>query len=598
MEKDFNIYQEIANVAAAVFENIKCAPGKYAPADIAKYIETETIYQGTGNNKKYVRTDYKFKKDAPFGWAENYDPCQIHAVSVDTFSCTFNSWGVFSILKKCAAAWGIPAAYKCTLIREKETAAAVVSFNVPAVAKDIIKVPAANVKDQPEKIVYHFVAVDTRRRCLVVTNGNILTAVAVDEMNVAKDAAAVYLINPKLLKTGKGTVEIDANGNAANGGACFPVAADLQFPRWEKVLPAVQDARAVEIGNKQFKQLKKEITAAAKSANKYCPVVTISGKTGNDYLTISAADIDFCTENSRRVSLPQPCTFDFVFPVAAKLLASVPAAEKIYLAAEYLPYFKSYSGVLIFAAAKMFSLYLPTKSENKEIPAPAAEDAPAVPVLKVCRFPDVQETAAAVDEETPAAYAVPADRMPQETPAVPVQDKETAVPVAAEDAPAVQDEETPAVADSVPAADIETLINHKFAAYLNAAPVAAEDAPAVQDEETAPAVAVSLPVPVSAVYPLHAVYIDGVLHGVYFSKLLADAVLFGAFFAGRSVYPLQLSANETAPQTERAAVAVADSVPADSETPAVAAEDAQETAPAVQETPAVAVPAVSVCARG
>lgn len=207
--KDFEIYQEIAKVAAAVFDNIQCAPGKYAPADIAKYVDIEEIKEYNHKYNQYVVTGvkYQWKNGAPFGWAENYDPCQIHAVSVDTFSCTFNSWGVFAVLKKVATAWEIPAAYKCTLIREKETAAAVVSFNVPAVAKDIIKVPVANVKDQPEKIAYHFVAVDTRRRCLVVTNGNILTAVAVDEMNVAKDAAAVYLISPELLKTGKGTVK-------------------------------------------------------------------------------------------------------------------------------------------------------------------------------------------------------------------------------------------------------------------------------------------------------------------------------------------------------------------------------------------------------
>ena len=183
------------------------------------------------------------------------------------------------------------------------------------------------------------------------------------------------------------------------------------------------------------------------------------------------------------------------------------------------------------------------------------------------------------------------------------QDEETAnVETPAVDAPAVQDEETPAVADSVPAADIETLINNKFAAYLNDAPAVSEEtAPAVQD---APAVAVSLPVPVAAVYPLHAVYIDGVLHGVYFSKLLADEIFWNAFFAGRSVYPLQILSNETAPETERAAVArraeSCKQFAAVQDAPAV--QDEETDAPAVvsvpedEETPAVAdsVPAVSV----
>ena len=196
------------------------------------------------------------------------------------------------------------------------------------------------------------------------------------------------------------------------------------------------------------------------------------------------------------------------------------------------------------------------------------------------------------DEEIEINYDVP-------------QDEETAnveTPAVSEDA-----QKTAAnVQDETPAADIETLINNKFAAYLNDAPaadsvpaVSEETAPAVQD---APAVAVSLPVPVSAVYSLHAVYIDHILHGVYFSKLLAEEIFWSAFFAGRAVYDLEILSNETAPETERDAVARrAESC----KQFAAVSEDAQETpanvqdektdAPAVvsvpedEETPAVAV---------
>ena len=222
-----------------------------------------------------------------------------------------------------------------------------------------------------------------------------------------------------------------------------------------------------------------------------------------------------------------------------------------------------------------------------------------------------QETAANVQDETPAVFAKVDEYAVNDESGNAVifetyapqlgTDEETAAPVP-EDA-----QETPA-ADSVPAADIETLINNKFAAYLNDAPaadsvpaVSEETAPAVQD---APAVAVSLPVPVSAVYPLHAVYIDGVLHGVYFSKLLADEIFWSAFFAGRAVYDLEILSNETAPETERAAVARrAESckqfAAVSEDAPAV--QDEETDAPAVvsvpedEETPAVAdsVPAVS-----
>ena len=203
----------------------------------------------------------------------------------------------------------------------------------------------------------------------------------------------------------------------------------------------------------------------------------------------------------------------------------------------------------------------------------------------------------AQDEET----AAPADSVPAVS-----EDAQTLQPVAVSEdaqetaAPVPEDaQETPA-ADSVPAADIETLINNKFAAYLNDAPaadsvpaVSEETAPAVQD---APAVAVSLPVPVSAVYPLHAVYIDGVLHGVYFSKLLADEIFWSAFFAGRGVDDLEILSNETAPETERDAVArraeSCKQFAAVQDAPAV--QDEETNAPAVvsvpedEETPAVA----------
>ena len=99
------------------------------------------------------------------------------------------------------------------------------------------------------------------------------------------------------------------------------------------------------------------------------------------------------------------------------------------------------------------------------------------------------------DEET----AAPADSVPAVS-----EDAQTLQPVSVSEdaqetaAPVPEDaQETPA-ADSVPAADIETLINNKFAAYLNAAP--ADSVPAVsediqetpanvQDEETAANVA-------------------------------------------------------------------------------------------------------------
>ena len=101
----------------------------------------------------------------------------------------------------------------------------------------------------------------------------------------------------------------------------------------------------------------------------------------------------------------------------------------------------------------------------------------------------------------------------------------------------------------------------------DAAPAADPESVPTCAADSAPAVAVSLPVPVSAVYPLHAVYIEDVLHGVYFSKLLADENFWSAFFAGRGVDYLEILSNETAPETRTFGrgddnAAPADNVPA------------------------------------
>ena len=821
--KDYIIYKGIANAAARVFENVICPAGEYTAKDIAKEILIHFFYKDEFYNNR-VQENEKI------------------TVEFDGYKCSFPIGSVFDVCAQIETAWEIPSARRAKFVRKAETRPVAVAFDVPAAAKEIIKaIPAKFDNLRP---VMNYVCIDTRRRCLIAGAANVLTAVAVPNMYVSEDAKETYLIDPLLMKSGKGTIFVDEE-NSVNGTQTRPNYKDRNFPSWERILPAVQDAQRINITPAVWKQLKKEITAAAKFSDNAQKLVEISGRSGCPEITVNYLRI-FETagkENSRAVNinLPQPCPFDFSVQINGKQFAAVPAADSMYI------YRNAQTGnvSICFAAAGAVS-YLPNLDEDKDVNAaavPAFEDAPdaAKNLLSVAAFPeigtanspaaaaliaakdeetpaadsaketrpsweqtlpaaavsfafdetpavseDAQETAAAadsenvlpVDEETAAAafedaqpVPVSADRWETEyitaavetnaravdAPAVPVLpagmnetlylniceylkiyfDEETAgtraaynyiilhgvkilfgeiylhdnkigsvkkefengvcisaVPAfdiwetaqpaavpedAQETAANVQDEtpavfakvdeyavndengnavifgtyapqigtdeetanvETPAVqdapdvanvpaADSVPAAnDIETLINNKFAAYLNAAPAdsvpaaAVQDAPDVAnvpaadsvpavDEETAPAVAVSLPVPVAAVYPLHAVYIDNVLHGVYFSKLLADEIFWNAFFTGRSVYPLQILSNETAPETESAAVLfAADSVPAVDEETAPAVQDEETAAPAdsvpaadpfasvwacMQETPAVQdAPAVPV----
>ena len=680
--KDYIIYKGIANAAARVFENVICPAGEYTAKDIAKEILIHFFYKDEFYNNR-VQENEKI------------------TVEFDGYKCSFPIGSVFDVCAQIETAWEIPSARRAKFVRKAETRPVAVAFDVPAAAKEIIKaIPAKFDNLRP---VMNYVCIDTRRRCLIAGAANVLTAVAVPNMYVSEDAKETYLIDPLLMKSGKGTIFVDEE-NSVNGTQTRPNYKDRNFPSWERILPAVQDAQRINITPAVWKQLKKEITAAAKFSDNAQKLVEISGRSGCPEITVNYLRI-FETagkENSRAVNinLPQPCPFDFSVQINGKQFAAVPAADSMYI------YRNAQTGnvSICFAAAGAVS-YLPNLDEDKDVNAaavPAFEDAPdaAKNLLSVAAFPEIGTAnspaaaalIAAKDEETPAADSAKETRpsweqtLPaaavsfafDETPAVSEDAQETAANVQDEtpavfakvDEYAVNDEngnavifetyapqlgtdeetaapvpedaqETPAAdsvpADSVPAAnDIETLINNKFAAYLNAAPAAAvqdapdvanvpaadsvpavdeETAPAVQDEETAANVetpAVSLPVPVAAVYPLHAVYIDNVLHGVYFSKLLADEIFWNAFFAGRSVYPLQILSNETAPETESAAVpvAVSDSVPAVDEETAPTVQDEETAAPAdsvpaadpfasvwacMQETPAVQdAPAVPV----
>ena len=524
--KDYIIYKGIANAAARVFENVICPAGEYTAKDIAKEILIHFFYKDKFYNSR-VQENEKI------------------TVEFDGYKCSFPIGSVFDVCAQIETEWEIPSARRIKFVRKAEMRPVAVAFDVPAAAKEIIKaIPAKFDNLRP---VMNYVCIDTRRRCLIAGAANVLTAVAVPNMYVSEDAKETYLIDPLLMKSGKGTIFVDEE-NSVNGTQTRPNYKDRNFPSWERILPAVQDAQRINITPAVWKQLKKEITAAAKFSDNAQKLVEISGRSGCPEITVNYLRI-FETagkENIRAVNinLPQPCPFDFSVQINGKQFAAVPAADSMYI------YRNAQTGnvSICFAAAGAVS-YLPNLDEDKDVNAaavPAFEDAPdaAKDLLSVAAFPEIGTAnspaaaalIAAKDEETPAAdsakemrpsweQTLPAAAVSfafDETPAVQdaqetaaAADSENVLPVDEETAAAafedaqetaanVQDE-TPA-ADSVPAAnDIETLINNKFAAYLNGAPADSVPAAAVQDapetanaapadsvpavdEETAPAV--------------------------------------------------------------------------------------------------------------
>ena len=671
MEKDLIIYDGIAKAAARVFDNVVCPAGEYSAKDLVKYLGTRYYFE-IEYNEKHVKQN------------------EIITVSFDGSKCSFPVDRVFEICARFETALSIPSARRVKFVRAAETRPVAVAFDVPAAAKDIIKaIPAKGDNLRP---ALNYVCVDTRRRCLAAVNMNVLSVVSVPDMYVSPDAKETYLIDPAVLKTGKGTLFVDEE-NAVNGTQTRPNGKDHVFPVWDKILPAVFDAQRINLAPETWKQLKKEITAAAKFSDNAQNLVQISGRADSDKITVTYFRIfETETENSRvkNITLPQACPFDFSVQINGKQFAAVPAANSMYIFRD-----KNVKTAVCFAAVGAVS-YLPNLDVDSDVNTAAvpvfSEDAPgaAQKLLSVAAFPEIGtanspaaaaliETAAAADsapvisedaqavpavvsfefDETPAA--VPEDA--QETAAaadsekvLPV-DEETAaaafedaqpVPVsadrweteyfeaAAETGPGVPVPVLPAGMDALLYSNIcrylkiyfdeETALTRAAYNYIilhgvkiifgeiylhdekigkvkkefldgictNAAPAfdiwetpqdeetpaAADSVPAVPEDAQPVPAANTLPVPCFT-ENLHAVYLDGVLHRVYYSQLLADNELFNLLFAGRDVYPYTFPANETAPETERAAVLIAckragvsvpedaQAVPVDEETPAV-----------------------------
>ena len=577
--KDLAIYNAVAKIAADIFKNNMpyLQPGKYSVNDILK------LQKKTG---------------AQF---DALDENEIIHFEFDGFSCKFAAGDIFNILGQMQTAWGINTAARAEFIKTVDAAPVAVSFSVPQLAKNLFYALTPE-KDQLLTATKYF-CVDTERRALIGANGKILTAVAVPNMYINQDAAANVpthpsaptrlLIDPILLKSGKGTLKIDANGNAVNGTQTRPVCDFYHFPAWFSVLNKVSEAGAVKIGP-AFKEMKKAILAAAKFSDKTtAKTVILRAVPGIAELQIIGFRAEYDDEKTAKetklfkIALPDPVPFAFTVAIDGTAINAVGAADKMYLRNENAP--------VIFAAADYFALLMPifldsTPWKNEKFTAPAGaemdllsicnfpalgadntpaalasvEDAPAVAAAAECApYFNITETGAEnsvyikryADFETPYYLDVaPADNVPAVEDAAALLNAEDADEInaayfdnlSAEDAEKARLAFAVAAADNVPADSVP-------AADPESVPTCAADS--APDTNSAPAEAVSLPVPVAAVYPLHAVYIDHVLNGVYFSKLLADEIFWSAFFAGRAVYDLEILSNETAPETERAAVA-------------------------------------------
>ena len=362
--KDLSIYNSIANVAKEIFANsVNVQPGEYSVQEICSM----------------------FKKYGCF-WADNFDKREIIRVEYDTFSCTFEAGDVFTLLNKLGTAWGVPSGYRAKFVRAAETAAPVVSFDVPAVLNKYINAVAAE-KDTNAADNMKRVCIDTRRRAVVCCNGHVLAAVPVPNMYVSQDAKETYLIDTVLLKSGKGTLTVDANGNAVNGKNTRPVL-DARYPNWHGVCPAVSEDAAVFLG-KEFAKVKKAILAAAKFSNgSDVKTVILRAVAGADSLEIIGYRADYCDETTAdetravAVSLPQPVPFSFTYAINGVNINAVAAADKMYFT-------RDETRPVYFVAGNLFVLLMPvcldkTPWKNETFNAPAGT---VSEITGICNLP-------------------------------------------------------------------------------------------------------------------------------------------------------------------------------------------------------------------
>ena len=433
-DKDFNlaIYAELTAAAVDVFNNyIICAPGQYTAADIAKelYIYTEkqrvtVIDKFTGLSREVEKEVIKERgfKPGKFQFKEGYNANDDRReIVVNSFSCVVTGFSVFDVLKRAAAAWNVPTSKKAVFIRETETAATVATVDSPAAAT-IKQLKNSTAADQLRPVMSYIFA-DIRRRCLVASDGQIMTVAAAPSLQVAAtvandDTKEGFLISPALLKN-KTVLTIDANDMASNGAAADKLGAG-RFPNWYAVLNGdYYEAAAVSFGQ-HWPEIKKVAAAFAKFTDLENKPVVIYGESYTNKLVLTAENYDGDTRRETIV-LDDNFNFTFAFAVNGATLAKIERAEKMYIS--------DACHAVVFTAPAVVSLIMPVLiPDNSFNDTPAAARAFVAPhdgaraaVLSIVDLGPAPAIVANDDTAAPAA----ADIETRETAAAPAADPDS-----------------------------------------------------------------------------------------------------------------------------------------------------------------------------
>lgn len=302
--RNLKIYNALADIARDVFNHLNAEEGRqYTAADIARAITGGPVVTCVnGLNYRCDRVE-KYEIGNGLTFADDYSPETVYSVEIDNFSCRVNGWKIFDVLERAARAWNIATAARVIFEKKRAAAPVVVSFTLSAAAARELSACCAKDILRP---VMNGVHLDTRRRCLVASDGHIMrvlqlgAALAVDE----SAAASSYIIPVDVLKSGR-VVTIDANDIASTDKKSAPVIPG-RYPNYFSVIPAASEAGRVAITPAQWKEIKKVVADVAKvhPSGKYSQRrVIMSHESYSDKLIIYALNYDFNVERETAVNI-------------------------------------------------------------------------------------------------------------------------------------------------------------------------------------------------------------------------------------------------------------------------------------------------------
>ena len=345
------IYNELRAAAERVFcEGINAPAGVYSFAELAKVGTT--------------------CKTAPAGvcFRENYNADELINITVDGFECNFPARFVFVIGYKFERLAKVGAKARAAFLRAADHGEPVAVFTIDATTCDSLA--ACDDPCNTLRPALACVFVDLAAGLAVCCDSYIMNVTHIKDVSIINRKSLInggVLIPRDFAKAAKGCKvsilknDLDLIAVASNGNLCKLVREI--YPNYKAVFEYTEKKAAAPVRLvKNVRELKKTAAAVAKVAA--CDVVYISGKNGDEYITLSANGDG--GEISRRVALSSGLTFNFATALKVANIKSINnAADTLYI---------SYFNTIVFAGAKVVGLVNPSYDSDNATPTAAAAE--------------------------------------------------------------------------------------------------------------------------------------------------------------------------------------------------------------------------------